>query len=553
MKDPIAVGKRNWRILLLVMLLGASLYFIFVPGAPIGTDLGDDDPEVELEGVDNETLDGTAVPGVEDRMTNLQFGIELGGGASIRAPVHGFTAEGIGLGNTVSEDEVRDEIVTRMNVSQADVNFYEETEDGDGPQDAVEVTAPGDQEVFEESLEAAGVDTDEADIDRGVFNPTRQEIITVLDARLGETGLGGGDVTQSRTGEPRIIVEAPGQSIEQLEALIEERGVVEQRIHFPTENGSDTETVLRQDDIDDVSPVESDDQLWRVPLTLTDDGATSFVNALNEERPTGDSFAEGVRGNDDCLNPENPGENDWCLQTVVDDEVIWTGGMDTGLADSINRERGGDTFSDNPQFFMTSTDRSDAQNLRLNLIAGELPAQLDLDRANDFYFSPALAEDFRTNSLLVGLFAIIAVVMMVFLRYGDPRVAVPMSATAISEIVILLGFAAAIGMSLDLAEVAGFIVVVGTGVDDLIIIADEVMSDGEVRSHKVFDSRFRKAFWIIGAAAATTIIAMSPLAILDLGDLRGFAIITIIGVMIGVTITRPAYGNILRILKTEGR
>ena len=72
----------------------------------------------------------------------------------------------------------------------------------------------------------------------------------------------------------------------------------------------------------------------------------------------------------------------------------------------------------------------------------------------------------------------------------------------------------------------------------------------EVNSRKVFDSRFRRAFWVIGAAAATTIIAMSPLMVLSLGDLSGFAIFTILGVLIGVLITRPAYGDILRRLLT---
>jgi preprotein translocase subunit SecD len=51
---------------------------------------------------------------------------------------------------------------------------------------------------------------------------------------------------------------------------------------------------------------------------------------------------------------------------------------------------------------------------------------------------------------------------------------------------------------------------------------------------------------VIGAAAATTIIAMSPLAVLSLGDLQGFAIVTIVGVLLGVLVTRPAYGDILR-------
>jgi preprotein translocase subunit SecD len=73
----------------------------------------------------------------------------------------------------------------------------------------------------------------------------------------------------------------------------------------------------------------------------------------------------------------------------------------------------------------------------------------------------------------------------------------------------------------------------------------------KVSSHRVFQSRFRKALWVIGAAAATTIIAMSPLAVLSLGDLRGFAIITILGVLIGVLLTRPAYGDILRRLLTD--
>jgi len=83
-------------------------------------------------------------------------------------------------------------------------------------------------------------------------------------------------------------------------------------------------------------------------------------------------------------------------------------------------------------------------------------------------------------------------------------------------------------------------------VDDLVIMADEILQEGDVATGRVFQSRFRKAFWVIGAAAATTIIAMSPLTILSVGDLFGFAVITIVGVLVGVLITRPAYGDILR-------
>jgi len=146
---------------------------------------------------------------------------------------------------------------------------------------------------------------------------------------------------------------------------------------------------------------------------------------------------------------------------------------------------------------------------------------------------------------------VITVSGVVYARYTDTRVALPMIVTAVAEVVILLGFAALIRMPLDLSHVAGFIAVVGTGVDDLVIIADEVMDEGDVSSERVFQSRFRKAFWVIGAAAATTVVALSPLAVLSLGDLKGFAIITILGVLIGVLITRPAYGDILRRLLTD--
>jgi preprotein translocase subunit SecD len=174
-----------------------------------------------------------------------------------------------------------------------------------------------------------------------------------------------------------------------------------------------------------------------------------------------------------------------------------------------------------------------------------------MEAGTTYYLAPSLAEEFKLYSLITGIVAVVAVAGAVFLRYGDPKVAAPMLVTAMSEVVILLGFAAAISLPLDLSHIAGFIAVIGTGVDDLIIIADEVMSEGEVHSSRVFQSRFRKAFWVIGAAAATTIVAMSPLAVLSLGDLQGFAIITILGVLVGVLVTRPAYGDILRSLLTD--
>jgi preprotein translocase subunit SecD len=233
--------------------------------------------------------------------------------------------------------------------------------------------------------------------------------------------------------------------------------------------------------------------------------------------------------------------------TVQDDRVVYAAGVAPGLADTL---RSGEFVSD-PAFQINTNNISEARDLQVDLRAGSLRAPLDFTDETVFTLEPALAERFKSNSLITGLVAVLAVSLVVYLRYGDARVAAPMVVTALSEVAILLGFAAAIQLQLDLSHIAGFIAVIGTGVDDLIIIADEVRQEGEVSSARVFQSRFRKAFWVIGAAAATTIVAMSPLAWLSLGDLRGFAIVTILGVIVGVLVTRPAYGDILRRLTTD--
>ena len=56
----------------------------------------------------------------------------------------------------------------------------------------------------------------------------------------------------------------------------------------------------------------------------------------------------------------------------------------------------------------------------------------------------------------------------------------------------------------------------------------------------------KKAFFIIMAAYATTVVAMVPLLFAGAGLLKGFALTTIIGVSIGVFVTRPAYAATIR-------
>ena len=535
--------RENWRVLLLVTFLVVSVFALFSPT------VGGDDGGVPGTGADGEA--GLVEP-------NLQYGLELSGGTRIRAPLVGVTAEGVEFGGDdprVVERAVAAEIegagpadvIARLETPPAQGQTTAQPQPGAGTGNTVEVTAEGvTTDDLAAALDAAGYEYET--VREGVTETTRAEVVRILENKINEAGLSGGTVQQVTTaqGDNFVLVEAPGRDASSVRELVSERGTVVIEAYYPTADGNYTrETVLQQENFQSIGTAQDDASGAFVPVTVSEPIAPEFQQSM---RDSGLAQQGGTR----CTYQADRTSTEPCLLLVVNGEVTNAFGMSPGLADSL---RTGE-WAGNPVFQLQTTNVSEAQEVSINLRAGALPAQLDFSEESGgttSFISPSQGADFRTNSLVTGIIAVLAVSATVFVRYKDVRVAAPMVVTALSEVVILLGFAAGIGYPLDLSVIAGFIAVIGTGVDDLIIIADEVMAEGEINSRRVFQSRFRKAFWVIGAAAATTIIAMSPLAILSLGDLQGFAIFTILGVVVGVLITRPAYGDILRSLTTIDR
>jgi len=83
-------------------------------------------------------------------------------------------------------------------------------------------------------------------------------------------------------------------------------------------------------------------------------------------------------------------------------------------------------------------------------------------------------------------------------------------------------------------------------VDDQIIILDEAGGAQESSSLK---ERIKRALFVIIGAFLTIVAAMIPLFWAGAGMLRGFALTTIIGVSVGILVTRPAFADIVRMLK----
>ncbi len=185
------------------------------------------------------------------------------------------------------------------------------------------------------------------------------------------------------------------------------------------------------------------------------------------------------------------------------------------------------------------------EKLQTVLITGSLPTKLEIVKVDTI--SPSLGSSFVKNALLVGLVATIVVGLIIYIRYRKLKITIPTMITVLCEIYIILGFAALFKQNLDLAAIAAILAAVGTGVDDQIVITDEILFGGS----GALKQQIKKAFFVILAAYAATVAAMLPLLKAGAGLLTGFAIVTIVGVTVGVLITRPAFGAIVRVLLEE--
>ena len=186
------------------------------------------------------------------------------------------------------------------------------------------------------------------------------------------------------------------------------------------------------------------------------------------------------------------------------------------------------------------------KRLQTIIITGSLPVTLEVVKMDTI--SPSLGKEFLDNILLVGVLVLAAVVTIVLIRYRNAKIVLPMILTLLSELVLILGFASLIGWNLDLAAIAGILIVVGTGVDHLIIITDETLKGEEIYNWK---RRIKNAMFIVMGAYLTTLTGMLPLLWAGAGLLKGFALTTIAGISFGVLIARPAYAVVIEKLLRE--
>ncbi len=188
-------------------------------------------------------------------------------------------------------------------------------------------------------------------------------------------------------------------------------------------------------------------------------------------------------------------------------------------------------------------DEKEAKILR-EVLARRLPVRISYE--SETSIEARLGAEFLKEALIAGIVALLGVWILVYFRYRHWLIGLAIIGTMICELVIVLGAASVLGWTIGLPELGALIIVIGTGIDHQIIITDEVLRGGLPGAKMVsLSARVSRAFAVIFVAVATTIAAMTLLAIVGFGQMRGFALLIITGLLIAVLVTRPAYARIV--------
>ena len=439
--------------------------------------------------------------------TALQFGLDLQGGSWLQMS---FDSEVVGFTSQLSADDLAANLSTRLNAEVTAV----------GP-NQLEIQKLFTQADLEEAFSAENATL--TTYEQGVSQATGQDIKRILEEKINTLGTQNTQVnllTPVGTNVVRYVrVELAGVDINTARNIVGKQGLFEIRIKT---TGNSTEHVLFGNDITSVGNPQQDptSMTWGVPFTLSDQGASAFRQAANEYGAVTDPA-------------------DHPVSMLLDNVTVFSAPLDVTLAKELQTQ---DVSRLQASTGSGTSGMNEAQTLEIHLRAGALPVNVEV--ANFGQVSAPLGEYFKYMSFIAGALAILTVGLVIYLRYREPAIVFPMVGTNFAEIIILLGIARFV-QQLDLASIAGLIAVVGTGIDQLVVITDEVLHEGKVPSPALYLKRLNRALAIILIAAGTVFFAMLPLALMDLSTLKGFAFITILGVLVGVGITRPAYGKII--------
>ncbi len=373
-------------------------------------------------------------------------------------------------------------------------------------------------------------------------------IITNIEQRLNVYGVS--DITVRATkdlfGNSFISVEIPGANEQEVKNLLAQQGKFEAKIGNATVfrgGEKDILYVCRTADCSGITPgscgiTSAGDNACRFRFSITLSGEAAQRQADLTRNLTVINLGTGI---DNAYLSQN-------LTLYLDDELVdelLIGADLRGNAVTQISISGSGSGKDDDE--ATTDALNNMKNLQTVLVTGSLPVKLTIVKTDSI--SPSLGSSFIRNATFAGLLALLAVVVLIMIRYRRPVISIPIIITVLSEFTLTVGFAALIGWRLDIASIAALIIAMGSGVNDQIVITDETLGKTKEKKEELesWKTKLKRALFIVFAAYFTLLFAMLPLWFAGAGILKGFALTTIVGITMGVLITRPAYGEFLEL------
>ncbi|MEK6906421.1 MAG: hypothetical protein AABW81_02255 [Nanoarchaeota archaeon] len=379
---------------------------------------------------------------------------------------------------------------------------------------------------------------------RAIINPVNvslsknemDDLVSITSNRLNTFGISDVDVRSisDLSGNKFLRVEVAGITPEDLRELVGQQGKFEAKI------GNDTVFISGERDVTSVcrndaacAGIESCDQ----------DSDGSYFCRFRFSVYLSESAAErhSKVTQNLTLDPSNPEYLSKKLDLFLDDELVdslYIGSELKGRTTTQIQISGSGKGASRDDAYNDAKDSM--HKLQTILITGSLPYKLEIIKLDSA--SPVLGKEFTKNLALLGIIVFVIVSILIFVRYRKINITSAVILTMFSEAIITLGIAALIKWNLDAPSIAGIIAGIGTGVNDQIVIIDESVSEESTN----LKNRIKRAFFIIIGAFFTIFVAMLPLFWAGAGLLKGFALTTLLGISVGILITRPAFMDIIR-------
>lgn len=306
-----------------------------------------------------------------------------------------------------------------------------------------------------------------------------------------------------RQGDTRILVELPGVKDSQRALEIIGKTASLQFI------SPDNDIILTGDNVRDAKAVYGEQNQPMVSLKLDPDGANKFAKAT--EQYLGQP-----------------------ISIMLDEQVI--------SAPTVR-----DVISTGEAVITNMQNIESAAELAALIRAGALP--VDLQQRQVMTVGPTLGADSLNKSLKAGFIGVILVLLYMLFYYRLPGLVADFS--LLVYIILVLTIFSAIGATLTLPGIAGFILSIGMAVDANVLIFErlkEELKNGKTLRAAV-DAGFHRALKTIIDSNITTIIAAVVLLYFGTGPIKGFAVTLIIGIAVSmftaINVTRVILVNVV--------